>query len=68
MYSVEWQKRGLPHTHFHLVNYKIHPEKSYSIISSKIPDPYSEQLLLNTAIILGPCGNQNRLSPCMGRQ
>ncbi|GFT87492.1 helitron_like_N domain-containing protein [Trichonephila clavipes] len=48
MYSVEWQKRGLPHAHI-LVWFidKIRPEEIDSIISAEIPDPSTDQLLFD---------------------
>ncbi|GFX39485.1 ATP-dependent DNA helicase [Trichonephila clavipes] len=69
MYSVEWQKRGLPHAHI-LVWFidKIRPEEIDSIISAEIPDPSTDQLLFDivtTNMIHGPCGTLNSSSPCM---
>ncbi|GBP92522.1 hypothetical protein EVAR_73783_1 [Eumeta japonica] len=69
MYSVEWQKRGLPHAHI-LVWFidKIRPEEIDSIISAEIPDPSTDQLLFDivtTNMIHGPCGTFNSSSPCM---
>ena len=40
MYSVEWQKRGLPHTHILVwLQNKIRPDQIDSIISAELPDP-----------------------------
>ena len=40
MYSVEWQKRGLPHTLILLwMIEKIRPDEIDSIICAEIPDP-----------------------------
>nr|XP_046472567.1 uncharacterized protein LOC124214346 [Neodiprion pinetum] len=69
MYSVEWQKRGLPHAHIlvWLID-KIRPEEIDSIISAEIPDPSTDQMLFDIVtanMIHGPCGNLNRTSPCM---
>jgi hypothetical protein len=69
MYSVEWQKRGLPHAHIlvWLID-KIRPEEIDRIISAEIPDASTDQLLFDIVIanmIHGPCGILNRLSPCM---
>ncbi|XP_035206072.1 uncharacterized protein LOC118181100 [Stegodyphus dumicola] len=69
MYSVEWQKRGLPHAHIlvRLID-KILPEEFDSIICAEIPDPSTDHLLFDIVtanMIHGPCGNLNRLSPCM---
>lgn len=46
----------------------VRPEEIDSIISAEIPDPSTDQLLFNivtTNMIHDPCGNLNRLSPCM---
>ena len=69
MYSVEWQKRGLPHAHIlvWLID-KIRPEEIDRIISAEIPDPSTDQMLFDIVsanMIHGPCGNLNRSSPCM---
>lgn len=45
MYSVEWQKRGLPHAHILIWSIdKIRPEEIDSIICKEIPDPSTDQL------------------------
>ena len=69
MYLVEWQKRELPHAHIliWLVD-TICPEEIDSVISEELPDPPTDQLLFNivtTNMIHGPCGDLNRLLPCM---
>ncbi|XP_044575115.1 uncharacterized protein LOC123258925 [Cotesia glomerata] len=69
MYSVEWQKRGLPHAHIliRLVD-KIRADDIDSLISAEIPDPSTDQLLFDivtTNMIHGLCGNLNPSSPCM---
>ncbi|XP_039951420.1 uncharacterized protein LOC120768715 [Bactrocera tryoni] len=69
MYSVEWQKRGLPHAFIliWLVD-KIRAENVDSLISAEIPDPSTDQLLFDivtASMIHGPCRNLNRSSPCM---
>ncbi|XP_044599590.1 uncharacterized protein LOC123275503 [Cotesia glomerata] len=69
LYSVEWQKRGLPHAHIlvWLID-KIRPEEIDNIISAEIPDPSTDQLLFDIVtanMIHGPCGTFNRSSPCM---
>ena len=39
MYSVEWQKRGLPHTHILIwLHYKITSNEIDGVISAEIPD------------------------------
>jgi len=40
MYTIEWQKRGVPHAHCLLwLQNKIGPTSIDSVISAKIPDP-----------------------------
>ena len=40
MYTVEWQKRGLPHAHFLIwLCVKIHPNEIDAIVSAELPDP-----------------------------
>lgn len=60
MYSVEWQKRGLPHAHILLWMFdKVRPDHIDSIISAKIPDPETDPELhsvVTTNVIHGPCG------------
>lgn len=69
VYSVEWQKRELPHVHIliKLIDI-ICPEDIDNIVSSEIPDPSTDQLLFDivtTNMIYGLCNNLNRPSSCM---
>ncbi|XP_017469499.1 PREDICTED: uncharacterized protein LOC108361401, partial [Rhagoletis zephyria] len=69
MYSVEWQKRGLPHAHIliWLLN-KLHSNEVDDIISAEIPDPVTDPHLhdiVTAQMVHGPCGALNPLSPCM---
>ncbi|XP_028944574.2 uncharacterized protein [Malus domestica] len=72
IYTVEFQKRGLPHCHI-LVwvskEYKCHsPSDVDSIISAEIPNPEFDKDgydVVALYMIHGPCGLANEKSPCM---
>jgi len=69
MYSIEWQKRGLPHVHLLLwLKEKLRPNQIDDIICAEIPNPESDKKLYDTVsknMIHGPCGALNSSSPCM---
>ncbi|XP_058776863.1 uncharacterized protein LOC131651212 [Vicia villosa] len=72
IYTIEFQKRGLPHAHILLF---MHPESKCpspedinNIISAEIPsedDDMQLYHLVKTHMIHGPCGYANTSSPCM---
>ncbi|GFR22141.1 helitron_like_N domain-containing protein [Trichonephila clavata] len=46
MYSIEWQKRGLPHMHLLVwLQTKIRPDQVDCIISAEIPDEEEDPIL-----------------------
>lgn len=69
MYSIEWQKRGLPHVHLLLwLKEKLRPNQIDDNISAELPDPNTDKQLYTTIVknmIHGPCGSYNPSSPCM---
>jgi hypothetical protein len=69
MYSIEWQKRGLPHAHILIwLKEKIHSADIDKIISAELPNPEEDNTLYQVVIknmIHGPCGNLSKNSPCM---
>jgi PIF1-like helicase/Helitron helicase-like domain at N-terminus len=69
MYSIEWQKRGLPHAHILIwLKDKIKSEQIDSVIRAELPDPQQDPRLFEIVIktmIHGPCGAINPQSPCM---
>ena len=72
LYTVEYQKRGLPHAHILLFlhNDDKHPTVAEidKIISAKIPDLNKEPLAYDAVkkyMVYSPCGSINSMSSCM---
>ncbi|KAI9123500.1 hypothetical protein K1719_004800 [Acacia pycnantha] len=75
IYTIEFQKRGLPHAHILLFldpNDKIKdPEAINNFICVEIPDNNSYPLmykLVRQFMLHGPCGRSNIKAPCMKNQ
>ena len=72
VYTVEFQKRGLPHSHTltWLMGQSGDPSPAFidSLISAEIPDIGTDKFgfgLVDEFMIHGPCGEHNPHSPCM---
>ncbi|XP_064619488.1 uncharacterized protein LOC135482932 [Lineus longissimus] len=71
LYSVEFQKRGLPHAHLLIwltPASKITPDVIDSVISAEIPDSIQDKQLheiVKANMVHGPCGPLNPKSPCI---
>lgn len=71
VHIIEFQKRGLPHVHMPIIFEEeklTNPDEYNEIVRAKITNS-NEKPKLHTIvmkwIIHGPCGNQNRNSPCI---
>ena len=72
VYTIEFQKRGLPHVHiliFLAPESRIHdPAMLDKVISAQIPDPETHprlHALVTKLMVHNPCGDANRDAPCM---
>ena len=69
VYSIEWQKRGLPHVHLLLwVKDKLRPHEIDTVIKAEIPDPNEDPLLYQLVIkhmVHCPCCAKNPSAKCM---
>ena len=72
VYTIEFQKRGLPHMHILIILKPPHkllaPVDVDSVIRAYWPNPDTEPLLFDTVkrlMIHGPCGAFNPNAPCM---
>jgi hypothetical protein len=72
VYTIEFQKRGLPH--MHCLIFLQNPDKLNSseeidkLISAQWPDPITQPMLFATiksCMVHGPCGTANPRAPCM---
>ena len=68
VYTIEFQKRGLPHCHM-LVFLEESPASAIDqYVSAEVPDPISQPLLFQAVknfMMHGPCGQLNNKCPCM---
>jgi len=77
VYTIEYQKRGLPHMHILLflrapAKFDT-PERVDEVVCAKIPDPSWDptgelRALVTAHMLHGPCGEDNPQAPCMVRK
>ena len=71
MYSVEWQKRGLPHAYILIwLHDKITSNEIDDVISAEVPDENVDKALYDIVVknmIHGPCGALNEKSSCVAK-
>ncbi|XP_050222183.1 uncharacterized protein LOC126672278 [Mercurialis annua] len=71
VHVIEFQKRGLSHAHMLIIlkpGHKItSPDQFDKFVSAEIPDKYEKELhsLVAKHMMHGPCGEENKSSPCM---
>lgn len=69
-YTIEFQKRGLPHAHILIILENKHEilRNTDNFVCAEIPDPATCPILYDYVtkhMIHGPCGQLNLRSPCM---
>ncbi|KAM3238286.1 hypothetical protein P3L10_013317 [Capsicum annuum] len=72
IYTIEFQKRGLPHAHILLFLHESNKfpcaSDIHRIISAEIPDKVNDPHyydVVKNMIMHGPCGSTDKFSPCM---
>jgi hypothetical protein len=77
VYTIEYQKRGLPHMHLLLFIQAPAafdtPKRVNEVVCAEIPDPSWDptgqlRALLTSHMLHGPCGDDNPQAPCMVRK
>ena len=69
MYTIEFQKRGLPHVHLIVwldKNGPLGADEIDKLISAQLPDPSIDPIgfqAVSTFMIHGPCGLANKSCP-----
>ncbi|KAK4307732.1 hypothetical protein Pmani_020522 [Petrolisthes manimaculis] len=68
LYSIEWQKRGLPHVHILVwMERRVNAEIVDQLITAEKPDPVKEPILyeiVTRCMIHGPCKGFDDSQPC----
>lgn len=75
VWTIEYQKRGLPHMHLLLFLQKndqfLTPKKIDEIICAELPSPTTQPQLyevVTTTMLHGLCGGENLSAPCMTKK
>ncbi|XP_019230428.1 PREDICTED: uncharacterized protein LOC109211349 isoform X1 [Nicotiana attenuata] len=75
MYTIEFQKRGLPHAHFLIIlsdEYKLLTPESYDkFVCAELPNADTEKYLYSRVLqhmMHGLCGDLNPTNSCMGKK
>ena len=77
VYTIEYQKRGLPHMHLLLFLQRsatfLTPDRIDEVVCAELPDPAWDptgelRTIVTTQMVHGPCGEDFPASPCMGRR
>src|SRR5882672_2349483 len=74
VYTIEFQKRGLPHMHLLIWFKEEHklktPEDVDSLISAEFPEDTNSRLFgfVKDLMTHGPCGSQKPNAPCMDHE
>ncbi len=74
-YHIEYQKRGLPHSHLlmflheddHFLNPATIDEIIYAVFQGREAD-LELHSIITAAMVHGPCGAENQECPCMTRR
>ncbi|XP_073301543.1 uncharacterized protein [Primulina huaijiensis] len=72
VYTIEFQKRGLPHVHMLVIlkhDYKINSSDMFdNFVSAELPNKNTHPCLFKLVVrhmMHGPCGNSNKKNSCM---
>lgn len=76
VWTIEYQKRGLPHAHIliflgHGKPDYMNPDNIDQIISTELPDPETDpelRAIVTANLLHGPCGRDFQSAPCMTRK